>query len=71
MMDSGSRRLPFFLPNSRPSYTSSPRLLSTSLGPTRLHGREAAASHDRFPTVSSSYKADLDQQVRVAFIAQK
>ncbi|TNM90936.1 hypothetical protein fugu_003225 [Takifugu bimaculatus] len=62
MMDSGSRRLPFFLPSSRPSYISSPRLSSSSLGSTRLHSGETASSHDRFPRVSSSYKADLDQQ---------
>lgn len=70
-MDSGSRRLPFFLPSSRPSYGSGPRLSSSSLGSSRLLGREPAVDSDRFPRVSSAYKAELDQQVGAASMAEK
>ncbi|TMS13030.1 hypothetical protein E3U43_018105 [Larimichthys crocea] len=69
MMDSRSRRLPFCLPSSRPSYTSSPTLSSSSPGSSRLYSREPVLSNDRYPRTSSSsssssssYKADLDQQ---------
>lgn len=62
-MDSRSRRLPFCLPSSRSSYTSSPTVSSSSsLGSSRLYGRETVLSNDRFPRASSAYKADLDQQ---------
>ncbi|CAF99786.1 unnamed protein product, partial [Tetraodon nigroviridis] len=48
--------------SSRPSYGSGPRLSSSSLGSSRLLGREPAVDSDRFPRVSSAYKAELDQQ---------
>ncbi|KAM9366789.1 E3 ubiquitin-protein ligase MARCHF7 isoform 1-T2 [Symphorus nematophorus] len=61
-MDSRSRRLPFCLPSSRSSYTSSPSVSSSSLGSSRLYSRETVLNNDRFPRASSAYKADLDQQ---------
>ncbi|XP_054467513.1 E3 ubiquitin-protein ligase MARCH7 [Anoplopoma fimbria] len=61
-MDSRSRRLPFCLPSSRPSYTSSPTVSSSSLGSSRLYSRETVLNNDRFPRASSAYKADLDHQ---------
>ncbi|KAM6950107.1 E3 ubiquitin-protein ligase MARCHF7 [Lycodopsis pacificus] len=61
-MDSRSRRLPFCLPSSRSSYTSSPTVPSSSLGSSRLYSRETVLNNDRFPRVSSAYKADLDHQ---------
>ncbi|KAM6944825.1 uncharacterized protein PEZ65_002583 [Lycodopsis pacificus] len=60
-MDSRSRRLPFCLPSSRSSYTSSPTVPS-SLGSSSLYSRETVLNNDRFPRVSSAYKADLDHQ---------
>ncbi|XP_073320171.1 E3 ubiquitin-protein ligase MARCHF7 isoform X2 [Pagrus major] len=62
MMDSRSRRLPFCLPSSRSSYTSSPAVSSSSLGSSRLYSRETSLNNDRFPRASSAYKADLEQQ---------
>ncbi|XP_034417875.1 E3 ubiquitin-protein ligase MARCH7 [Cyclopterus lumpus] len=61
-MDSRSRRLPFCLPSSRPSYTSSPPVSSSSLGCSRLYSRDTVLNNDRFPRASSAYKADLDHQ---------
>ncbi|XP_070759546.1 E3 ubiquitin-protein ligase MARCHF7 [Enoplosus armatus] len=61
-MDSRSRRLPFCLQSSRPSYTSSPTLSSSSLSSSRLYSRETVLNNDRFPRASSAYKAELDQQ---------
>uniref|UniRef100_UPI0037E7C1FC E3 ubiquitin-protein ligase MARCHF7 isoform X2 n=1 Tax=Semicossyphus pulcher TaxID=241346 RepID=UPI0037E7C1FC len=61
-MDSRSHRLPFCLSSSRPSYTSSPSVSSSSLGSTRLYNRESVLNNDRFPRTSSSYKSDLEQQ---------
>ncbi|XP_056268325.1 E3 ubiquitin-protein ligase MARCH7 isoform X2 [Pseudoliparis swirei] len=61
-MDSRSRRLPFCLPSSRPSYTSSPTVSSPSLGCSRLYSRDTVLNNDRFPRTSSAYKADLDRQ---------
>ncbi|XP_029310824.1 E3 ubiquitin-protein ligase MARCHF7 [Cottoperca gobio] len=62
-MDSRSRRLPFCLPSSRSSYTSSPTVSSSSLASSRLYSRETVLNNDRFPRASSSaYKADLDHQ---------
>ncbi|XP_047219726.1 E3 ubiquitin-protein ligase MARCH7 isoform X1 [Girardinichthys multiradiatus] len=61
MMDSRSRRLPFCLSSSRPSYSSTPTT-STSLGSSRRYGREPALNNDRFPRASSPYKADADKQ---------
>ncbi|XP_051234579.1 E3 ubiquitin-protein ligase MARCH7 isoform X2 [Dicentrarchus labrax] len=64
-MDSRSRRLPFCLPSSRSSYTSSPTTTtsSSSLGSSRLYSRDTVLNNDRFPRASSSsYKADLEQQ---------
>ncbi|MEQ2221360.1 hypothetical protein ILYODFUR_015004 [Ilyodon furcidens] len=60
-MDSRSRRLPFCLSSSRPSYSSTPTM-STSLGSSRRYGREPALNNDRFPRASSPYKADADKQ---------
>ncbi|TNN74520.1 E3 ubiquitin-protein ligase MARCH7 [Liparis tanakae] len=62
VMDSRSRRLPFCLPSSRPSYTSSPTVSSSSLGCSRLYSRDTVLNNDRFPRTSSAYKADLDHQ---------
>ncbi|XP_074470451.1 E3 ubiquitin-protein ligase MARCHF7 isoform X1 [Sebastes fasciatus] len=61
-MDSRSRRLPFCLPSSRLSYTSSPTVSSSSLGSSRLYSRDTVLNNDRFPRASSAYKADLDHQ---------
>ncbi|XP_068586841.1 E3 ubiquitin-protein ligase MARCHF7 isoform X2 [Cebidichthys violaceus] len=61
-MDSRSRRLPFCLPSSRSSYTSSPTVPSSSLASSRLYSRETVLNNDRFPRASSAYKADLDHQ---------
>ncbi|CAN9507210.1 unnamed protein product [Ophioblennius macclurei] len=61
-MDSRSRRLPFCLSGSRSSYTSSPPVSASSLGSSRLYGRESVLNNDRFPRASSPYKADLDKQ---------
>ncbi|XP_062235481.1 E3 ubiquitin-protein ligase MARCH7 isoform X1 [Platichthys flesus] len=61
-MDSRSHRLPFCLSSSRSSYGSSPAVSSSSLGSSRLYGRESTLNSDRFPRASSSYKTDLDQQ---------
>ncbi|XP_039995472.1 E3 ubiquitin-protein ligase MARCH7 [Xiphias gladius] len=61
-MDSRSRRLPFCLPSSRSSYTSSPTVSPSLLGSSRLYSRETVLNNDRFPRASSAYKADLDQQ---------
>ncbi|KAG7234665.1 hypothetical protein INR49_004190 [Caranx melampygus] len=65
MMDSRSRRLPFCLSGSRSSYTSSSPTVSSSssLGSSRLYGRDTVLSSDRFPRASSSYKTELEQQV--------
>ncbi|XP_033972642.1 E3 ubiquitin-protein ligase MARCH7 [Trematomus bernacchii] len=60
-MDSRSRRLPFCLPSSRSSYTSSPTV-SSSLSSSRLYSRDSALNNDRLPRASSSYKTDLDHQ---------
>ncbi|XP_071344891.1 E3 ubiquitin-protein ligase MARCHF7 isoform X2 [Trachinotus anak] len=62
MMDSRSRRLPFCLSSSRPSYTSTPAVSSSSLGSSRLYSRETGLNNDRFPRASSAYKVDLEQQ---------
>ncbi|KAM3625496.1 uncharacterized protein V6R79_012898 [Siganus canaliculatus] len=62
-MDSRSRRLPFCLPSSRSSYTSSPAVSSSpSLGASRLYSRDTGLNNDSFPRASSAYKSDLDQQ---------
>lgn len=63
VMDSRSRRLPFCLPSSRSSYTSSSAVSSSSLGSSRLYSRETSLNNDHFPRASSAYKADLEQQV--------
>ncbi|KAM8762045.1 E3 ubiquitin-protein ligase MARCHF7 isoform 2-T2 [Acanthopagrus schlegelii] len=62
VMDSRSRRLPFCLPSSRSSYTSSSAVSSSSLGSSRLYSRETSLNNDHFPRASSAYKADLEQQ---------
>ncbi|KAF3832815.1 hypothetical protein F7725_026480 [Dissostichus mawsoni] len=62
VMDSRSRRLPFCLPSSRSSYTSSPTVSSSSLSSSRLYSRDSALNNDRLPRASSSYKTDLDHQ---------
>ncbi|XP_034536068.1 E3 ubiquitin-protein ligase MARCH7 [Notolabrus celidotus] len=61
-MDSRSHRLPFCLSSSRPSYTSSSSVSSSSLGSTRLYSRDSVLNNDRFPRASPAYKSDLDQQ---------
>ncbi|KAK5935486.1 hypothetical protein CgunFtcFv8_020845 [Champsocephalus gunnari] len=61
-MDSRSRRLPFCLPSSRSSYTSSPTVSSSSLSSSRLYSRDSVLNNDRLPRASSSYKTDLDHQ---------
>ncbi|KAM3876899.1 E3 ubiquitin-protein ligase MARCHF7 [Diretmus argenteus] len=65
------RRLPFSVSGSRSSYTSSPTLLtssprftssSSSLGSSRLYGRDRVLSSDCFPRASSTLKPDADHQ---------
>nr|XP_057944496.1 E3 ubiquitin-protein ligase MARCH7 isoform X2 [Doryrhamphus excisus] len=60
-MDSRSRRLPFCLSTSRSPYTSSPTPSSSSLGSNRLYSRDTGLN-ERFPRVSTTFKADVDQK---------
>ncbi|KAK2853857.1 hypothetical protein Q5P01_006518 [Channa striata] len=60
VMDSRSHRL--YLSGTRPSYSPSPAVSSSSLGSSSLYSRETILNNDRFPRVSSTYKTDLETQ---------